>query len=159
APTRAAAPQPPPPAPQPAPRPPAPAPSAFSAPSPAPPPPSAPSPARAASEMTAEELRQTRSSPVVRRIAAQHNVDIRQIQGTGISGRVTKNDILSHIETRPEPAATPTVPSLPAPQPLATSAAAPAAAPSHAGERVEVVPMSPIRKKTAEHMVLSKRTS
>jgi 2-oxoglutarate dehydrogenase E2 component (dihydrolipoamide succinyltransferase) len=163
------------------------------------------------SEMTVDELRQTRSSPVVRKIAAEHNVDIREIPGTGISGRVTKQDILTHLDARPgaeapgpasaapapaapAPAAqpappAPAAPTRPAPQ-MAAPAAAPApprppapgaaaavqaapvpppavsapsapaaAAPRPGGERVQVVPMSPIRKKTAEHMVLSKRTS
>jgi 2-oxoglutarate dehydrogenase E2 component (dihydrolipoamide succinyltransferase) len=139
----------------------------------------APPPVRekARSEMTVEELRQTRSSPVVRNIAAEHNLDIREVPGTGISGRVTKQDILGHIESRtvaaPSPpplaAAAPTAPPPappsrpPAPEPVAT--AAPAARPAApapsvpAGARVEVVPMSAIRRKTAEHMVLSKRTS
>jgi 2-oxoglutarate dehydrogenase E2 component (dihydrolipoamide succinyltransferase) len=115
--------------------------------------------------MTVDELRQTRSSPVVRKIAAEHNVDIRQIPGTGIAGRVTKTDILGHIETRPAgqpeaPASAPAAP--PRPQPSAAPAAAPATpfVPAyHPGERVEIVPMSPIRRKTAEHMVLSKRIS
>ena len=139
----------------------------------APAPPPALEPEKPRMEMTAEELRLARSSPVVRRIAAEHQVDIRAIPGTGIGGRVTKQDILGHIETRPE---------TPAPAPDAAAAAAPAsAAPAPAaaapppattqpdlasplakapgGARVEVVPMSPIRRKTAEHMVLSKRTS
>ncbi len=131
-------------------------------------------------EMTVEDLRRTRSSPVVRKIAAQHEVDIRQIPGTGISGRVTKQDILGHLEARtpapvaaapspapePEPpaAGTPQLPLAPAPPshpPVAPAAARPAAAPPtlSGGERIRVVPMSPIRKKTAEHMVLSKRIS
>jgi 2-oxoglutarate dehydrogenase E2 component (dihydrolipoamide succinyltransferase) len=132
--------------------------------------------------MSVDELRQTRSSPVVRKIAAEHNVDIREVPGTGISGRVTKHDILSHLEGRPGeaplgPAAPPpaSAPQAPVPPqapwaasatPAPASAAAPApsapppAAPSRpGGERVQVVPMSPIRKKTAEHMVVSKRTS
>jgi pyruvate dehydrogenase E2 component (dihydrolipoamide acetyltransferase) len=116
------------------------------------------------SEATAEQLRLTRSSPVVRRIAAEHQVAIRDVAGTGIGGRVTKQDILGHIEARaaapapaafappPPPPATPTPAVTPVPPP-----AAPAAAPS--GARVEIVPMSPIRRKTAEHMALSKRTS
>ena len=65
------------------------------------PPAPAPEPEKPRSEMTAEELRLTRSSPVVRKIAAEHQVDIRAIPGTGIGGRVTKQDILGHIETRP----------------------------------------------------------
>jgi 2-oxoglutarate dehydrogenase E2 component (dihydrolipoamide succinyltransferase) len=104
--------------------------------------------------MTAEELRQTRSSPVVRKIAAEHQLDISEIPGTGIGGRVTKQDILGHIEGRSAPAAPPAAaPSAPA------AAPAPAAPAPVAGPRVQIVPMSPIRKKTAEHMVLSKRIS
>jgi 2-oxoglutarate dehydrogenase E2 component (dihydrolipoamide succinyltransferase) len=142
-------------------------------------------------EKTAEDLRLTRSSPVVRKIASEHHVDIREIPGTGIGGRVTKQDILGHIESHPsaeaapaspaEPTATPPPehaaaqppPAMPVPPParppapaVPSAAAAPArvapSAPSpaaRAGGRVEVVPMSPIRKKTAEHMVVSKRTS
>jgi pyruvate dehydrogenase E2 component (dihydrolipoamide acetyltransferase) len=117
------------------------------------------------SEATADQLRLSRSSPVVRRVAAEHQVDIRDVAGTGIGGRVTKQDILGHIEARaaaPEPAAPPaTLP--PAPPPPATPAPAvtptPPPAAARAGARVEIVPMSPIRRKTAEHMVLSKRTS
>jgi len=112
------------------------------------------------SEMTGEELRLTRSSPVVRKIAAEHQLDIREIPGTGIGGRVTKQDILGHIDGRSAPAATPAAPAVSAPAtptaPAPTAAAAPAPA---GGPRVQVVPMSPIRKRTAEHMVLSKRTS
>ena len=112
-------------------------------------------------EMTAEELRQTRSSPVVRKIAAEHQLDISEIPGTGIGGRVTKQDILGHIEGRSAPtappAATPSAPAA-APSAPAASSAPPAPAPV-AGPRVQIVPMSPIRKKTAEHMVLSKRIS
>jgi len=113
------------------------------------------------SEMTVDELRQSRSSPVVRKIAAEHHVDIRQIPGTGIAGRVTKQDILGHLEARPadaEPAAAPAAPRFPSPVPSA-GAPAPASSSIPAGPRVEIVPMSPIRKKTAEHMALSKRTS
>jgi 2-oxoglutarate dehydrogenase E2 component (dihydrolipoamide succinyltransferase) len=123
--------------------------------------------------MTLDELRQTRSSPVVRKIAAEHNLDIREIPGTGIAGRVTKQDILTHIEGKPaetpapapRPMPTPApVAATPAPQASAPSASFPASAPSassppSASSRVEVIPMSPIRKKTAEHMVLSKRIS
>src|SRR5947207_312283 len=72
-----------------------------------PPPPPAAAPEKPRAEMTADELRQTRSSPVVRKIAAEHNVDIRQVPGTGIAGRVTKQDILGHIETRPGSSAPP----------------------------------------------------
>jgi 2-oxoglutarate dehydrogenase E2 component (dihydrolipoamide succinyltransferase) len=125
--------------------------------------------------MSVDELRQTRSSPVVRKIAAEHNVDIREVPGTGIAGRVTKQDILGHLDARPAPgteAPAPAAPAAPEPAPAAAPAAtAPPAAPAgppaapaapfvaafQPGERIQVVPMSPIRKKTAEHMVLSKR--
>src|SRR5262249_7733214 len=101
---------------------------------------------------TKEDLRRQRSSPLVRKIAHENNVDISHIEGTGLSGRVTKNDILSFTENRPSaparPAAAPTHVDLPAGPPAYLP-----------GERVEIVPMTPIRKRTAEHMVLSRRTS
>jgi 2-oxoglutarate dehydrogenase E2 component (dihydrolipoamide succinyltransferase) len=115
--------------------------------------------------MTAEELRLTRSSPVVRKIAAEHQVDIRAVPGTGIGGRVTKQDILGHLGPG-VPAASPGTPAPGAPPPvtLPPPSSPPPGAPSApsavaGGARVEVVPMSPIRRRTAEHMVLSKRTS
>ena len=118
--------------------------------------------------LSKEELRRQKSSPLVRRIAKEHNVDIQQIEGTGISGRVTKGDILGYIESGSRPS------TLREPQGRseqgrgATGAAAPGAhdrmtpAPGPAfrpGENVQVVPMSVMRKKIAEHMVLSARTS
>ncbi|MCM2258498.1 MAG: 2-oxo acid dehydrogenase subunit E2 [Vicinamibacteria bacterium] len=160
------------PAPAPAPAPVAPPAPVAAAPVAAPAPPPAPEKPRA--EMSAEELRQQRSSPVVRKIAAEHNVDIRQVPGSGVSGRVTKTDILGHLEGRaaaPAPAAPAAPVPAPAPMPVAAAPApAPAAAPVATpagpampaylpGERVEIVPMSPIRRKTAEHMIVSKRTS
>jgi 2-oxoglutarate dehydrogenase E2 component (dihydrolipoamide succinyltransferase) len=113
---------------------------------------------KARDEMTADELRLTRSSPVVRKIAAEHQVDISGVPGTGIGGRVTKQDILSHIEGRSTPAP-PASPQPAAATPAVAPGPAPAPVPRAPGSRVQVVPMSPIRKKTAEHMVLSKRTS
>src|SRR5688500_15896094 len=89
------APQPEPP-PPPAPAPPPPPPPVET--KPEPPPPPAP-PAATSDPATAEELRRTKSSPLVRKIAQEHNVDISQLEGTGLSGRVTKNDILSFIES------------------------------------------------------------
>jgi 2-oxoglutarate dehydrogenase E2 component (dihydrolipoamide succinyltransferase) len=115
-------------------------------------------PATPAEAMSPEDeralLRRTRSSPLVRRIAEEHKIDIAQLHGTGIGGRVTKKDILEHLESRagappsaPEAgaaASAPPVPHVPAYRP---------------GERVEIVPMSVMRRKIAEHMVLSRRTS
>jgi pyruvate dehydrogenase E2 component (dihydrolipoamide acetyltransferase) len=108
---------------------------------------------------TAEELRRTKSSPLVRKIAEEHGIDVKQLEGTGMSGRVTKNDILSYIESGTVPQRTVAPTAAPAaakaapqiePQPL------PAAKPG-TGDRVEQ--MSVMRKKIAEHMVLSRRTS
>jgi len=99
------------------------------------------------------ELRRQKSSPLVRRIAKDHNVDIGQISGTGLSGRVTKQDILGYIESGPA-----TKPAGQAAQGAAR--AVPAAGPVYkAGENVQVVPMSVMRRKIAEHMVLSAHTS
>jgi len=92
-----------------------------------------------------------RTSPLVRRIAREHNVDVSQINGTGISGRVTKTDILGFIEGGGAVKAAPT----PASRPAAVQHV-PA---FKAGERVEIVPMTIMRKKIAEHMVTSARTS
>jgi pyruvate dehydrogenase E2 component (dihydrolipoamide acetyltransferase) len=133
-------------------------------------------------EMSGEELRRQKSSPLVRKIASEHNVDISAIHGTGLGGRVTKEDILGYIESNrepqsaapaPPPAATPAKAPAEAPAPVPAPAAAPAARPAAVpapapapagpafkpGERVQVVPMSVMRKKIAEHMVLSARTS
>jgi pyruvate dehydrogenase E2 component (dihydrolipoamide acetyltransferase) len=85
----------------------------------------------------------TRSSPVVRNIAKQHGVDISQLPGTGISGRVTKQDILAFVDKGP-------------PTPVARSARGSGGQPGPS-DRVEK--MSVMRKKIAEHMVLSVQTS
>ena len=99
---------------------------------------------RAAAEPQHDGRRQ-KSSPLVRRIAQEHGVDISTIQGTGIGGRVTKQDILDHLESGGTPA---------------TPAPAPAAGPVYKpGDNVSVVPMSVMRRKIAEHMVLSAHTS
>ena len=132
------------------------------------PPPTPPAPASASSqggngrEQTVEELRRTRSSPLVRNIAREHNIDISRLEGTGMSGRVTKNDILSFIESgaslspqqamqtgRAAAAAAPTQEAPAAPQPPALQPAA--------EDRVEQ--MSVMRRKIAEHMLMSRRTS
>ncbi len=137
-------------APAPAPAAPAPAPAAASAPvaAPAPAPAAAPAPVAAGST---DDVRRQRSSPLVRKIAQEHSVDIQQIAGSGIAGRVTKQDILGYIESRPAAGAAPAA----APAPAATGRI-PAFQP---GEAVEIEPMSVMRKKIAEHMVFSKRTS
>lgn len=114
----------------------------------------APTAGNGSSTKTAEELRKTKSSPLVRKIAQEHGVDIAKLDGTGLSGRVTKNDILSFIESgAPAPArAAAPAPAAPAYEP----APAPAIKPGE-GDRVES--MTVMRKKIAEHMVQSRRTS
>ena len=89
-----------------------------------------------------------KSSPLVRRIAKEHNIDIGRIQGSGIGGRVTKQDILTFIDSGA--AAAPI-----AARPAAEHPAVPVT--RSVGD--EVIPMSVMRKKIAEHMVVSKRTS
>jgi pyruvate dehydrogenase E2 component (dihydrolipoamide acetyltransferase) len=110
-------------------------------------------------EGSRDELRRQKSSPLVRRIAREHNVDIKLVKGTGISGRVTKRDILGYIESgAPKPAVAEPPPPAPTPIP-ATKMPAPAGPVYKPGENIQVVPMSVMRKKIAEHMVLSARTS
>ena len=139
----------------------------------APPPPAkAAEPQPRAEPGSVEERRQMRSSPLVRKIAEEHGVDISKIEGTGISGRVTKNDILSFIEMRgaapkaapaaaeAQPAAAAAPPQ--APQPLRVPAAVEGEVgppPYSEGDRYEIEPMSLMRRKIAERMVESRRIS
>jgi pyruvate dehydrogenase E2 component (dihydrolipoamide acetyltransferase) len=136
------------------------------------PPPQRDEPARPVSVETEREPdadRSTRSSPLVRKIAKEHNVDIRQIHGTGISGRVTKDDILAFIGGG-SPATKPAVPPAPAPstgpapdgsrgQPAPGAPRPAASSAAGAGLAGQVVPMSIMRRKIAEHMTASRRTS
>jgi len=112
--------------------------------------PSSPVPPKGDGAETAEERLRRKSTPLVRKIAAEHRVDISTIPGTGFAGRVTKQDILGVIERAPTAAAVPAAPA-PSPQPLA-----PAVEP-WPGDRVE--PFSKIRKITADHMIMSRRVS
>jgi pyruvate dehydrogenase E2 component (dihydrolipoamide acetyltransferase) len=122
---------------------------AAAAPSPATPAPAAAStPAPAASVTEGERLR---SSPLVRKIAKDNNVDLTKVPGTGASGRITKTDIVSHLEQGPKAATGAPSVSTPAP-----AAAKPAAAQPQPGE---LVPMTKMRSIIAQRMVESKRTS
>ncbi|MEP7211681.1 MAG: 2-oxoglutarate dehydrogenase, E2 component, dihydrolipoamide succinyltransferase [Acidobacteriota bacterium] len=113
-------------------------------------------------QMTADELRRTKSSPLVRNIAKEHGIDISRIGGSGMSGRVTKNDIMSFIESgaalRPQDLLKKGAPAAPSiSQPATNVEHTPAPVTSSVGDRVEK--MSVMRKKIAEHMTFSKQTS
>ena len=141
-----------PPSPAPAPRPTPAAPAASTPPAPA------PTPTLSAAEA---EAARTRTSPVVRRIAAEHGVDVAAVAGTGSQGRVTKSDILDYLERQksapaPRPAAAPA----PAGVQVAPAPPAPGPAPSRPFDGEELrEPLSIMRQRIAEHMVASKRTS
>jgi pyruvate dehydrogenase E2 component (dihydrolipoamide acetyltransferase) len=150
---------------------PAPPPAAKSAaPSPAPSAPAAPQ-----QQTAATSGEKVRSSPLVRKIAREHNIDVSQVPGTGAGGRVSKSDILSAVQGGGAPAAAAAASS---PAPATPSPARPAGVPPAAGgssasavlenavprEKMyfghyEVQPMSVMRQRIAEHMVLSKRVS
>ncbi len=123
---------------------------------------------------SAEDRLRTRSTPVVRKIAEEHGVDIQSVRGTGHAGRVTKQDILDFIEqggaavAPPAPAAAPAPPPVPAVAPAASSAPSDLWTrfyrevrhpefPVRAADTVE--PMDKIRRLTAEHMVIAKRVA
>ncbi len=119
----------------------------------APAPAAAPAPPVAAgkprAEMTAAELRRTRSTPVVRKIAAEHGIDITAIAGSGLDGRVTKKDILAFIDSGGTRAAAPTgrvdlgVPMIPVKLRPGDKSA----------------PMTGMRKAVSDNMILSKQYS
>jgi 2-oxoglutarate dehydrogenase E2 component (dihydrolipoamide succinyltransferase) len=109
-----------------------------------------PAPVAGAPSDTDEEDSDVRSSPLVRKLAREHNVDLAKVSGTGTGGRVSKQDVLDFVERRtsaPAPASTPT------PAPRQASAPASAAIPG------ELVPMSNMRKIIAQRMIESRRTS
>jgi pyruvate dehydrogenase E2 component (dihydrolipoamide acetyltransferase) len=116
-----------------------------------------------------QEGRRIRSSPLVRRIARDNNVNLGGVPGTGLGGRISKNDIVAYLQTPgAAQAARPLASSggaaqaaAPIPSRGATAPAIPmpAAQPVGAGVPGEIVPMTTMRKKIAEHMVASKHTS
>jgi 2-oxoglutarate dehydrogenase E2 component (dihydrolipoamide succinyltransferase) len=125
-----------------------------------------PAPETVSPQAASEEPKEPQGplSPLVRRIARENNIDLSQVKGTGAGGRITKDDVESYARQRAaQPAAA-------APAPQAARAAAPpaAATPAQPGvpigqaqptAKTRVEPMSNMRQKIAEHMVLSKRTS
>jgi pyruvate dehydrogenase E2 component (dihydrolipoamide acetyltransferase) len=118
----------------------------------------APPPASAVSapQSDDEESSDVRSSPLVRKLARENNVDLAKVSGTGTGGRVTKQDVLDFVEHRtsaPAPAPTAAPASAPAPAARPASAPAPAVIPG------DLVPMSNMRKIIAQRMIESRRTS
>jgi 2-oxoglutarate dehydrogenase E2 component (dihydrolipoamide succinyltransferase) len=157
-------------------------------PPPPPPPPPAPEPAAATTSESADESASQADnrllSPVVRRLVNEHGLDPASITGTGAGGRITREDVLAHLDhngSQPSPSPTPSseapapaataapeqeapAPAAPAPKaapaeaaaPPPKAAPAPAAPAVAAGPRDEVVKLTKIRRLTGEHMVMSK---
>ena len=117
--------------------------------------PAAPAPDAAISTATASvpaaSGERVRSSPLVRKIAKDNSVDLSQVAGTGASGRITKTDIVTHMEQGPKSVAA--APAATTPPPAATKPSAPQPQPG------ELVPMSKMRSIIAQRMVESKHTS
>jgi 2-oxoglutarate dehydrogenase E2 component (dihydrolipoamide succinyltransferase) len=122
----------------------------------------APSPAAPAEQQPITELEReeedehARSSPLVRKIAREHNVNLSQVPGTGMGGRITKQDIMAFLE-RPETPAVPARASTPATS-SSVQSPRPAASPA-AAIPGDVVPMTQMRKIIAQRMIESRRTS
>jgi 2-oxoglutarate dehydrogenase E2 component (dihydrolipoamide succinyltransferase) len=117
-------------------------------------PPAAPVPTPAAEVEVYEGTEGVRSSPLVRKMAREHNVDLRKVSGSGAGGRITKDDLQSYLEGKPASApASIAAPPAPAPRPSAPAPAAPAPQPG------ELVPMSKMRSIIAQRMVDSKHTN
>ena len=112
----------------------------------APTPETTPTPRVMSSEATRDDSRRQKSSPLVRRIAHENNVDVAQIAGSGLGGRVTKQDILEYLD-RDQGLG------------IGDREDERLSRPPTQGDRVEIQPLSAMRKKIAEHMVLSRRTS
>ena len=133
----------------------------------------------ASSASSSSSSERIHSSPLVRRMAKEHGIDLSTIEGTGAGGRISKQDIEAVIAAGGVPAAAPPAYSAPAPAAISRSATPPppAAAPGASGAQVHVVlenavprekmyfgnyeihPMSTMRQRIAEHMVASKRVS
>ncbi len=151
-------------------------PAAAAAPPPAEPAPVAPAPAPVApapvaAPPAAEEAAPAEPSgplsPLVRKMARENNIDLALVRGTGAGGRITKQDVEAHLaqqQAAPAEPAAPVAPPPPAPRPQVAPPPAPVAQPIAplpiAGlAKTRVEPLSTMRQKIAEHMVLSKRTS
>jgi len=112
----------------------------------------APAPTAPASAAGSERIK---SSPLVRKIAKDNNLDLTKLSGTGANGRITKDDALSYLNAGGKPAASPAPAAVAAPA-AAAKPAAPAAPPPEPGS---IVPLTKMRSIIAQRMVESKRTS
>jgi 2-oxoglutarate dehydrogenase E2 component (dihydrolipoamide succinyltransferase) len=179
----AAAPPPPPPAPVVSAKPPAPPPAPPPPPPPAPvsssagpypiePPPPA-QPAASTAQQNGDED-QGPLSPLVRKMAREYNIDIAKVKGSGAGGRITKQDVEAYMSSQaaqtysappavaappPPPPPAPAAPPKPAPVAATPAPAASTAMPLAESAKVRTEPMSTMRQKIAEHMVMSQRTS
>ncbi len=133
----------------------APAPAAATS-APAAPASSAPAAEPAAAASHGERLR---SSPLVRKIAKEHQLDLRQVPGTGSSGRITKDDVLQYIDKGGAAKAPAAAPAVSATQPVAAAKPAGTPAPAAGPQPGELVPLTRMRSIIAQRMVDSKRTS
>ena len=122
---------------------------------PAPAPIPSPAPKDAAPSAPEEEGDHARSSPLVRKIAREHNVNLSQVTGTGLGGRITKQDIMAFVEG-PVPAAAIDAPAAPVPASGPAPVAKPAPPPAFPGD---LVAMTQMRKIIAQRMIESRRTS
>jgi 2-oxoglutarate dehydrogenase E2 component (dihydrolipoamide succinyltransferase) len=125
----------------------------------APAPPPMPAPATSAQD---EDVEEARSSPLVRKIAREHGVSLSQVPGTGLGGRITKQDIMQFIDNQASRVGTDAFvrPAERSEAPPQTPAAAPSARPATpAPYPGDLVPMSNMRKLIAKHMIESRRTS
>lgn len=104
---------------------------------------------------SAKTLRLTRSSPVVRRLAEEYEVDIAEISGTGIDGRVTKKDIEAYVEEREEEREVFAPPEAPEPEMMPAREPAPERVEVYEGDRV--LDLTSIRRAIADRMSRSKR--
>ena len=118
-----------------------------------------PEPSFPVEEHAGGEGEEVRTSPLVRRIAREHNVDLSKVKGTGLGGRVSKKDILDYIDQRPASAPSAPPPMTAAPVPVAQYPAPASAPPVAFTGATQIIPMTPIRRQIAEHMVASKHTS
>jgi pyruvate dehydrogenase E2 component (dihydrolipoamide acetyltransferase) len=113
----------------------------------------------AVAQPTKDDLRRQKSSPLVRRIARDNDIDITQLSGSGLGGRVTKHDILGFLgkQVPGVPRSEFQVPGSKAQEPQTQNANEEPG--TRNSERISIAPLSAMRKKIAEHMVMSRRTS